>query len=64
MDLKRLRYFVSVAEQGTLASRQLGIAQPALSRHIQKLEIECGTPLLWCNGCGVQLSDVGRSALL
>ena len=62
MDLKRLRYFVSVGELGsfTLASRQLGIAQPALSRHIRQLGIECGTPLLWRNGRGAQLSDVGR----
>lgn len=62
MDLKRLRYFVSVGELGsfTLAARRLGIAQPALSRHIRQLESECGAPLLRRNGRGAQLSEVGR----
>jgi LysR family transcriptional regulator, nitrogen assimilation regulatory protein len=62
MDLKRLRYFVSIGELGsfTLAARQLGIAQPALSRHIRQLEDECGALLLRRNGRGAQLSEVGR----
>jgi LysR family transcriptional regulator, nitrogen assimilation regulatory protein len=61
MDLKDFRYFVSVAELGsfTLAARQLGIAQPALSRHIRELESECGAQLLRRNGRGAQLTDVG-----
>ena len=63
MELKRLRYFVAVGELGsfTLAARQLGIAQPALSRHIRQLENECGMPLLWRNGRGAQLSDIGKT---
>lgn len=62
MDLKRLRYFISVGELGsfTLAARHLGITQPALSRHIRQLESECGSPLLWRNGRGAQLSDIGK----
>ena len=62
MDLKRLRYFVSVAEFGsfTLGARHLGIAQPALSRCIRQLENECGSPLLRRNGRGAELSDVGK----
>src|ERR687895_805959 len=42
MDLRRLRTFVTVAEQGTVlrASARLGVAQPALSRQIQDLESE------------------------
>lgn len=65
MDLKRLRYFVCVSELGsfTLAARNLGIAQPALSRHIRQLEAECGSPLLRRNGRGAELSDVGRTVL-
>jgi LysR family transcriptional regulator, nitrogen assimilation regulatory protein len=65
MDLKRLRYFVSVSELGsfTLAARHLGIAQPALSRHIRQLESECGSPLLRRNGRGAELSDVGKIVL-
>lgn len=65
MDLKRLRYFVSVAEFGsfTLGAQHLGIAQPALSRYIRQLETECGSPLLRRNGRGAELSDVGKIVL-
>ena len=40
MDLRHLRTFVTVAEQGTVskASARLGIAQPALSRQIKTLK--------------------------
>lgn len=62
MDLKRLRYFVCIGELGsfTLAARRLGVAQPALSRHIRQLETECAAPLLRRNGRGAQLTEVGR----
>lgn len=42
MDLRHLRTFVTVAEQGTVskAATQLGVAQPALSRQIKDLESE------------------------
>jgi LysR family nitrogen assimilation transcriptional regulator len=65
MDLKRLRYFVSVSELGsfTLAARHLRNAQPALSRHIRQLETECGSQLLRRNGRGAELSEVGRTVL-
>ena len=65
MDLKRLRYFVCVSELGsfTLAARHLGVAQPALSRHIRQLEAECGSPLLRRNGRGAELTEVGRTML-
>ena len=65
MDLKRLRYFVCVSELGsfTLAARHLGVAQPALSRHIRQLEAECGSPLLRRNGRGAELTEVGRTLL-
>jgi LysR family nitrogen assimilation transcriptional regulator len=65
MDLKRLRYFVSIAEFGsfTLGARHLGLAQPALSRHIRQLEEECGSPLLRRNGRGAELTDIGKIVL-
>jgi len=47
MDLRHLRTFVTVAEQGTVskASLRLRIAQPALSRQIKELEEELGLRL-------------------
>ena len=47
MDLRQLRTFITVAEQGTVskASDRLGIAQPALSRQIQDLEHDLGVKL-------------------
>jgi LysR family nitrogen assimilation transcriptional regulator len=65
MDMKRLRYFVCVSELGsfTLAARHLGVAQPALSRHIRQLEAECGSSLLRRNGRGAELTEVGRTML-
>jgi len=47
MDLRHLRTFVSVAEQGTVlkASARLGVAQPALSRQIKDLETDLGVML-------------------
>lgn len=47
MDLRHLRTFVTIAEQGTVskASARLGIAQPALSRRIKDLESDLGIRL-------------------
>ena len=47
MDLRHLRTFLTVAEQGTVseASLRLRIAQPALSRQIMELEEELGLRL-------------------
>jgi hypothetical protein len=45
MELRHLRYFVAVAEEGSLtvaAERRLHTAQPSLSRQIRDLEYEVG----------------------
>ena len=63
MELRHLRYFVAVAEEGSLtvaAERRLHTAQPSLSRQIRDLEHEIGTPLLIRSARGVELTDAGR----
>lgn len=55
MDTRQLRYFVQIVESGSLskASRQLFIAQPALSAQMARLEDEVGKPLLVRSARGV-----------
>ncbi|MFG1342439.1 LysR family transcriptional regulator [Xanthobacter autotrophicus] len=62
MDLKRLRYFVTVARSGsfTRAAEVLGMAQPPLSQRIQELEAEVGSPLLNRDARPLQLTTAGR----
>jgi LysR family transcriptional regulator, regulatory protein for tcuABC len=61
MDLRQLRYFAQIVESGSLskASRQLFIAQPALSQQLSKLEAEVGKPLLNRSSRGVVPTDNG-----
>jgi LysR family hca operon transcriptional activator len=49
MELRHLRYFVAVAEEGSVtlaAERRLHTAQPSLSRQMRDLEMEVGAQLL------------------
>lgn len=64
-DLRRLRYFVEVAESGsvTRAAKSLYIAQPALSSHISQLEAEVGGELFERSARGVQLTTRGEKLL-
>jgi len=66
MELRHLRYFVAVAEAGSLtvaAARQLHTSQPSLSRQIRDLEDEVGTPLLTRRARGIELTPAGRAFL-
>lgn len=61
MELRHLRYFVSVAEESNVrrAAARLHIAQPALSRQIQQLESEVGTELFRREKKRIFLSSAG-----
>ena len=63
MDMRQLRYFVQIVESGSLAkaSRQLFIAQPALSQQMARLEDEVGKPLLVRSSRGVVPTDNGEA---
>src|ERR1700678_3288951 len=66
MELRHLRYFVAVAEEGSLtvaAERRLHTTQPSLSRQIRDLEDEVGIPLLTRSARGVELTAAGRVLL-
>jgi len=61
MDVKQLKYFVTIVDCGgfSQASRQLNIAQPALSQQISRLEYEVGAPLFIRSSQGVSPTPKG-----
>jgi LysR family hca operon transcriptional activator len=66
MELRHLRYFVAVAEAGSLtvaAQGKLHTSQPSLSRQIRDLEDEVGAQLLTRGARGIQLTPAGRAFL-
>src|ERR1700681_772747 len=63
MELRHLRYFIAVAEEGSLtvaAQKRLHTAQPSLSRQIRDLEGELGVELLIRGPRGIELTPWGR----
>jgi LysR family hca operon transcriptional activator len=64
MELRHLRYFVAVAETGSLtvaAQQKLHTSQPSLSRQIRDLEDEVGAQLLTRRARGIELTPAGRA---
>lgn len=62
MDLKRLRYFSTIVEQGSIskAAQLLCIAQPPLSKRLQELEEEIGTALIVRKGKRLEPTEAGQ----
>ena len=66
MELRHLRYFIAVAEEGSLtlaAGKRLHTAQPSLSRQIRDLEYEVGVQLMSRSVHGIELTAAGRAFL-
>jgi len=65
VELRHLRYFVAVADAGTIthAAERMFIAQPTLSQQIRRLEEMVGTPLLNRRREGVRLTEAGTVLL-
>lgn len=62
MKLSHLRDVLAVAEAGSLraASRQVGVAQPVMTRNIRDIENELGVALFERHSRGVRLTDMGE----
>ena len=62
MELKRLRYLVTVADEGSIsaAARRLYMTQPPLSMQLRLLEEEVGCPLFERGARTVRLTEPGR----
>jgi DNA-binding transcriptional LysR family regulator len=65
MELRQLRYFIEIADQGsfTRAAETLAIAQPALTAQIHKLEAEFNAQLFVRTSRGIILTEVGLAVL-
>lgn len=65
MDIRQLRYFIAIAEEGSLsgAAQRVSVAQPSLSQHVISLERELGVQLLERSPRGVSLTQSGQLLL-
>ena len=66
MELRHLRYFIAVADAGSLtvaAEQTLNTSQPSLSRQIRDLEQEVGTQLMTRSAQGIELTSAGKAFL-
>ncbi|PWI57486.1 LysR family transcriptional regulator [Sulfoacidibacillus thermotolerans] len=62
MDIRQLRYFVTIAKEGqiTRAAQKLNMAQPPLSQQLRLLEQELATELIERKGRSIELTEAGR----
>jgi DNA-binding transcriptional LysR family regulator len=62
MDLRQLRYFQVIAEEGQIskAAKRLHMAQPPLSHQLKQLELEIGTRLMERGSRKITLTDAGK----
>ncbi len=66
MELRHLRYFIAVADAGSLtvaAEQKLHTSQPSLSRQIRDLEQEIGVQLMNRGAHGIELTPAGKAFL-
>lgn len=65
MDIKQLRYFIAIAEEGSLsaAAQRVNVAQPSLSQHVLALERDLDVKLLERSPRGVTLTESGQVLL-
>ncbi len=65
MDIRQLRYFVAILEQGSFsrAASTLNVAQPALSLHVRNMEADLGAALLFRTPQGVVATEAGEILL-
>jgi LysR family nitrogen assimilation transcriptional regulator len=65
VDIKQLKYFIAIAEEGSLsaASARLHVAQPSLSQHVINVEQELGVTLIERSPRGIVLTDSGQVLL-
>jgi LysR family hca operon transcriptional activator len=66
IELRHLRYFVAVAEEGSFphaAEKRLHTAQPSLSRQIRDLESKLDVQLIIRGPRGMELTAAGRAIL-
>lgn len=62
MDIRQLKYFLAIAEQGqiTSAAKRLNMAQPPLSQQLKLLEDELGVKLVERGSRKIELTDAGQ----